>query len=489
MKDSILIIQPFRKPKFRDIIVKNYPYWEVINTNPLQLAAVLEQGGYNVDFLNTQNIFKSFDSTEISKLHKLLSNYTPKVLIIHTDYYMANSSTASFFSIKLISKYYKSVNKNIKIILVGRNGLALGSKVFNIDSNIDIVVKGECEEFICQLIKGIDDENISNIPNIFYKNKDEVIENSGVGQIKDIDSLPTVAFHLLKENVKIIEKETGMLMKEVPISIRTSFGCPMNCNFCGGISNWNDYHFKSKEVIEKEIKYFNEVFGEKGQIYFLTDEIFVYNYNHVSDMVSVFKKNNVRLKGLFAHTRFFNEDAAKKINEITDCVVFGAENCCDEILRTSNKNQKFQDILNAIDIAKNNNLHVSLEWMVGLPGENIKTAIKNLNTIFNLLVKNKVDDINTYVFCAHPNTKFYNECKNYKININGSFDDMLEEGGYPTSSLDSLNTNQIYIYYLLSQLIIKEALYLRGVISSDYIPDKPNMENFEELFNKIKLNK
>lgn len=40
---NILIIQPFRKPKFKEMVVTNYPFWEVINVAPLVTAAILKE--------------------------------------------------------------------------------------------------------------------------------------------------------------------------------------------------------------------------------------------------------------------------------------------------------------------------------------------------------------------------------------------------------------------------------------------------------------
>lgn len=51
---NILIIQPFRKPKFKEMVVTNYPFWEVINVAPLVTAAILKES-YNVQFLSLKH--------------------------------------------------------------------------------------------------------------------------------------------------------------------------------------------------------------------------------------------------------------------------------------------------------------------------------------------------------------------------------------------------------------------------------------------------
>ncbi|WMJ87606.1 B12-binding domain-containing radical SAM protein [Anaerocolumna sp. MB42-C2] len=484
MCESILLIQPFRKPSIREIIVKNYPCWEIINSNSLVMASVLEKAGMKVDFLNMQNLFKSYESVQEDSLKGLLSEYEPDIVIFHTDYYISFTSTAVFYSIKMITSYYKAKSHNTKIILVGRNGLALGKKVFDIDPNIDVVIKGECEDFIVSLIDSIKNNCLKNISAIIYKENGKIVENPGIGRILDFDKLPVPAFHLLKNVLELAERFTGLKMRFVPVSIRTSFGCPMNCRYCGGVSTWNEYHMKSKKSLENEIRYFKEVFGNKGKIMFFADELFAYNMDHVNDVADIFMKNSIKIDGLFAHSHIFNEELARKVQKISDFVVFGAENCCDEVLANANKKQTYESLLKAIDIAKKNNLKVSLEWVVGLPGENIKTAAKNINAVYQMIATGQVDNINSYVFCPYPNTEFAVNKEKFGLVIYDSFDEMVEEG-YPTYSLTNLTSNQIFIYYLLTQVMIKEALLDREQFQGHFIPQECNLERFEELLEKV----
>ena len=78
---NILIIQPFRKPKFKEMVVTNYPFWEVINVAPLVTAAILKES-YNVQFLSLQNIFKSYESNQSNELFHILNLYNPELYFI-----------------------------------------------------------------------------------------------------------------------------------------------------------------------------------------------------------------------------------------------------------------------------------------------------------------------------------------------------------------------------------------------------------------------
>lgn len=488
MKNSVLLIQPFRKPSLREVLVKNYPCIEIINSDALILGAVIEQAGYQVDFLSLQNIFKSFDNEQYEQLEELLNEYHPDYVIFHTDYYIAFTSTAIFYSVKKITEHYKKKSPHIKFILVGRNGLAMGEKVFDLDENIDIVMKGECETAIVSVLKAFDSANMEGIPGIIYKSHGKYRETAGEGNIGQIDRLPVPAFHLLNHTRKIIEKYARVKVSSLPVSIRTSYGCPMHCRYCGGIRTWNNYHCKSKEYLDREIAYFQQVMGTEGQILFIADELFTYKKEHIQDVVEVLTKYKIRLGGLFAHSAFFTDEIAEMLSDITDMVFFGGENCCDEVLVIANKQQTFDSLMRAVEIAKRHGLGVTLEWIVGMPGENIRTAAQNINNIYNLLVTRKVDMINTYVLCPYPNTEFADNMEMYGLKVFDSIDEMLEEG-YPTYSTKQLSSNQIYVYYLLSQLVVRMALIDKESFKGKYPPMQCNIDRFEEIMKKVEGNR
>lgn len=483
--ETVLIIQPFRKPKFKDMVVSNYPYWEVVNVEPLTMAAVIEKAGYDVHFYALQNMFKSYSSQCENDFDSVLGKINPDILVISTDYYMANGSTAIFFCVNLVIDYYKKHGNIKRIILTGRNALSLRKENFSLIKDLDVVIKGECENIICDILNSKEHE-LKNIQGIIFKSGTEIIENLGYWKIENWDNIPLPAFHLLGENIEIIQNIVGVKMKHLPITLRTSFGCVKNCNYCAGIENWNNYHLKPIGYLEEEIELVYRLFPNTVQLYFLADEIFTVNKEHVKAVVEILSKKKIKVMGLFAHTKYFDDEIAELVKEITDTVLFGAENCCDSILKLANKGQSFGDLLDCVKLAKKHKLKVSLEWIVGLPGEDVETAIKNLHTIYKMIATNVVDHINTYVFCPHPNTEFDVNKSKFDLKIDKNYDDMLEEGGYPCSKTSKMTKNQIFIYYLISQLIINDAHEVQGNLPEDYEVGNYNIEMFRELFDKIR---
>ncbi len=488
--NKIAIIQPFRKPKFKEMIVKNYPNMEVVNTAPLQLASLLKNEGYGIKFISLQNSFRSYEENDYNRLLEIIDDIKADLYIFHTDYYMSNTNTASLFSIKLISKIIKEKNKDIPIILTGKLVENLRGKLFELLPNIDYAIKGEGEDVILSLLKEIttiEEGVISRLKTraILYKRNQEVLENDGVALVSNYNVLPIIDYSMLDYTIKITEKSLGKEIPNLPISIRTSYGCPFKCNFCGGTKNWNNYRMKTSEVIRCELEIIKRSCSGKLKIVFLADELFTYNREHVQQISIAFKGHGIKVSGLFGHVKYFDIERARDIKEMSDTILFGAENCDSNVLVKANKNISFENVLHATKIAKRCDLAVGLEWIVGLPGETIDTVIKNINLMYTLVMNKTVDFIEPYILCIHPDTEYDIRSEMYGIKSKGNYEHMLEEGGYPQYELDNLSSNQIFVYYLLASLMINEALRTKKFIDYNIESSCINISEFRKLFKMI----
>lgn len=112
-------------------------------------------------------------------------------------------------------------------MLLGKNGETLGKELFNIIDTLDIVVKGEADEFIVDLVDRVfESTDIKGFPYIYVKDSEGIYCGEGVGRVENVDSLPVPAYELLEDTLKWIEIVNKMPMNTIPVAIRTSYGCP-----------------------------------------------------------------------------------------------------------------------------------------------------------------------------------------------------------------------------------------------------------------------
>lgn len=486
---KILIITPFRKGKIIESIVSNIENYEVINTAPLQLCSVLENEGHEVEFLALQNVFRSYnENLHNCLLKKIIGRFEFDILIFHTDYYMNNSNTAAIFSMQIISKIVKNMMKRIKIIYCGKLTEMLEEELLRLVPEIDIAIRGEAEPIIGEILDELSiQQYLVKFTSCIINIDNEIKSYDGVSYIYDYNKLPIINYGFLENTINIINKYVRKV-DILPISIRTSYGCPFSCKFCKNTKNWNRYRTKSKETIDAEIKNINKACDGKLKIVFLSDEIFTYSLKHVVDICEILRMNNIIVNGLFSHVNCISEEILYEVKNITRSIILGAESFDKKILETANKGIIFESLLEKLSLIRKHNLAVGLEWIIGLPGSTIETHLNDFNQIYMLIVNKKADFIEPYIFTPHPNTEFYNESKKYDMIINKNYSEMLEEGGIPQFFYKGkLTSQQIYALYFICKMVISEAEKAREHIIYEMEFGKVNLCDFEKIIGEFVL--
>lgn len=485
---NILVITPFRKGKLIESVVSNIMNYEVVNTAPLQLCTYLKSQGHDVEYISMQNIFRSYKDEDYERLKLIIHSCKFDVLVFHTDYYMNNTNTATIFSIKLISDIVKKMDKNKRIIYCGKLTEMLEDELLQLLPSIDIAIRGESELVINSFIeeKNINFDNYKKFNGCLLNIDKKIVNSRGVNYIDDYNKLPAIDFSFLDKTIYLIEKYI-MKVTKLPISIRTSYGCPYACNFCKNTKDWNKYRVKSSLIIRKEIENLKRSCNGKLELVFLSDELFTLNKKHVIEVCKVFEDNEIILNGLFSHLNNLNEEMIKYISRISRSILLGLESCNNTAIKYADKNININNIFKLAKLVKENKMAIGLEWIIGLPGTTIEDELRDLNAMYIFIANNIVDFIEPYILVPHPNTEF---CKNnlkYNIEITNCYEEMLEEGGIPQISYNELNRKQIYVLYLISNIVISEAYKAQGHIKDKMIQGDMNIKEFKkimELFNE-----
>lgn len=490
--DVLMILPPKKQNLSRMFVDTHPPLNQGIDSVPLRLATIIEEE-FRIDILFLNYIlYKYSNSIEdkeyiISKLNLL----KPKVIIFATDYWISNRSTAYVNPTIEISELCKQYLPDTKIIVVGKQPMIDSSIYFEDTSAIDICVVSYPEELINNLISSIiTKSDLSNIPNIRYRKNYEIISTEYKPQNIDFSSLPVPAYNILARHKKELLSIVSPFCSDIYLTIRSSSGCPLKCDYCAGISQWNSIMYRSKDRFREDIHFAKECLKDSFKFTFLDDEMFTFNKDHVLDIVNVLLEEEIVLRGVFSHVHFFNKDVAALLKGCVDSIMFGAENFDDKVLRSLNKKNSLKSILDSVLIAKKNGLRVRLEYIVGLPYEDIESVSNNLNMIYNLIASGKVDDISPYILVLHPGTKYQKNPSDFGIVIEESnYDNSHELYSYPQYNTKYLSSNQIFVYYLL----VKEAIamgkrgrniYLRN--SLQYNEQYYNQAIIRSLMEKIK---
>ena len=172
-----------------------------------------------------------------------------------------------------IAKIVKEYDSKIKV-LYGGVYVTMNPDVAIQDDNVDYFFLGEGEHTLPGLIKYLKGET-KDLPKkgIMYKDKKtgKIINLGKAEYIKDLDSLPPPAYHLVdftKYSTKVTRRNSVDSPRNFPYArLYTSRGCPYDCSFCqvGEISG-RKFRFQSVKKVLEEMKILKEKFGVKSFI-------------------------------------------------------------------------------------------------------------------------------------------------------------------------------------------------------------------------------
>jgi len=465
-----------------------YPVEEPWDSPPLLIAGSIEAAGFEVRFLPLQNIYSAFDEEQdIQELKKLICENKARMVIFASDYFIASRSTATLYGIRLVSRLMKEDENPPIIGITGRLATTTREKLFSFAEKVDFLVVGEAEVVIGEIVSGIFGEGLAvggQHVNVITPEKVNSREIEPA-RIEDVNTLPLPAYHLLHPALHIFERTRKRPLINLPFSIRTSLGCKFQCKFCAGVPNWQNYRLKSSTRIAAEIDYLFSNLRGIARLSFLEDEIFTLNEVHVREVTTLLAERNIRLDGVYTHSSLITPKIAKLLAPVTDKVFFGLDNADDGILKKMGKGQTLDTVLDAVKIAHEAMLKVHLEWIIGTPDETVDSLITSLGAIFNLLITGTVHSINSYVFCPHPGTEYTENHKAYGFDIIENFEGIQESGGFPASKPLKLSRNQVFSGYLMSQLVIAEAMQARNMLGAATEVRPPNRSALHQLFEQI----
>lgn len=334
----------------------------------LYISSFLEQHG----FLN--QVFDSTFST-LETLQKELLEKKPDVVAIYTN-------LMTKLNVLKIVRFIRSQHSltSCKIILGGpevrnhrENFLRYGA---------DLIVIGEGEETILELIRHLDDpetSELNQIRGIAYLEKNEVITTADRPLIKNIDHLP------LPNRKKIDftpylgtwKKHHGYSM----MSVNTMRGCPYTCKWCSRAVYGGSYRRRSPALVAEELKFIKEMY-QPDMIWFV-DDVFTIHHNWLREFAAQVKKQDAVIPyEIISRADRLSEEVIKILKD-SGCfrVWVGAESGSQKIIDAMDRRVDVTKTAEMIQLIKKHGIEAGTFIMLGYPGEtkqDIKETIKHL---------------------------------------------------------------------------------------------------------------
>jgi len=359
------------------------------------IAAVLEEGGVDVKIIDAAALEMEWDT-----LKKEIENYSPDVVAI-------TALTPTINKALKTAKIAKKTCPNANIVMGGYHPTFTYTELLKNDF-IDIVILGEGEYTMLELVKTLEKGgDLKEVKGIACKD----FTTPPRDIIKDIDSLPFPARHLLpmdEYKVLNIKLPTGTLI--------SGRGCPFNCSFCASSAmHGRKMRFRSAQNIVDEIEHL--ISDYDAEMIAFMDDTFTLRPERVIEICDEIKKRDLDFFwGCTARVDTVSKSLLEKMREAGCITIFyGVESADQQLLDGMNKKISVDKIRNAFKLTKEADMRTIASVAIGMPGDTKENIEKTINFVKDLDASYAIFSLAT----PYPGTAFYNEARaNDLIKVN-----------------------------------------------------------------------
>ncbi|MFC1951691.1 B12-binding domain-containing radical SAM protein [Chloroflexota bacterium] len=392
------------------------------------IAAVLEREGYQVALL------------EANALKLQPEDLVP--LVTGVDVVGLTAMTPTINTAMAIAHHLKKAYPDLPIILGGAHATLLPEETLIAAPEIDILVRGEGEVTIIELLQALEYERpLSEILGISYRKDDEVVSNHARPKKVDLDSLPFVAYHMLPWRKYKPHPPHG---RALPFAaIITSRGCPYGCSYCSKPIFGNKFRGQSPERVVEEVAYYKSRFGIKELAFY--DDVFTLDRRRAYAIADEIMKRGLKIHWTCeTRVNLVDKELLRHFKQ-AGCysIAYGIESGSQEILNTLDKDITLDQVEEAVHISQEAGLQTIGYFMIGSPGESPETIRQTIQFAKKL----KLDFAQFSITTPFPGTKLYDLYLDDKKGVNVPWESFFYAGSgrgvSPVFESSLLNRNDI----------------------------------------------
>ncbi|MGA2796164.1 MAG: radical SAM protein [Thermoguttaceae bacterium] len=330
------------------------------------LAAVLEREGHDVTILDAHA-----ERLELDSLTPWMHEQGDFELVGIT------ATTPLIGNALEIAGRVKAQWPHTLVVLGGVHPTVLPDEVLA-EPAVDLVVRGEGENTLIDIAAEKPWEAINGIS---YRRDGQVLHNPDRELIRDLNSLPFPAYHLLP--MSKYRPAAGAVKRTPATSVLATRGCPGRCTFCYRIFG-DRLRFRSGVKVAEEVKLLQDRYRIR-EVCFYDD-----TFTAVKPEVQAFCRAVIDWKmdltwSCFTRIDAFDEETFRMMKD-AGChqVMFGVESANPIILKNINKKIDVDKVEHVIQSMQKLGLDVRAAFMLGNPGETEASMEENIRFALRL---------------------------------------------------------------------------------------------------------
>jgi len=395
------------------------------------LAATIREKGHSAAIIDMPILEMGFDEI----VDKIESN-PPKIIAI------SNRSTYSFPIVCKLATIIKKAFPHTPIIVGGTYVSFAPQEALKSEENIDIVVIGEGEITLSNLVKKIiSRKDFSKTKGIAYRDDaGNIVRNEDSEPIKDLSIIPLPALDLLPIEKYVERKERYIL--------DTTRGCLYGCDYCTSSYTKFSIRYRPIEQVMDEIKLAYNLGFEN---FYFFDDLFTANKKLAVGICKEIVKNKIKIKWpCMTRLNLVNDEVLGWMKKAgCDLVAYGVESTSERYLKDIGKLHQLKKTEEIFELTKQHGIRPLAFVIFGLP----KTTFKDEMETIKFINKIGADAVGAFSFKPYPGTIYYSHPSDHGIRIidnNFSRWSQLDEPTHETKHLtkDEIVESMLVCNYL-----------------------------------------
>ena len=375
------------------------------------------------------------------------------------DYIVINTTTPTLEQDLKVCDATKSVNSSIKTIAKGAHFLTFDTMVLDAHPALDIIIKGEPELTLKEILE---EKPFEEILGIVYRKDGVSIKNPNRPFNEQLDRLPYPARHLVDNT--IFKRPDNNKTQAV---IKVSRGCPFHCFFCLATPvSGHKVRMRSPENIVGEIRECVEKYGITNFIFW--SDIFNIDRNWTIDVCNEIIDSGLKITWSSNTRADTADDETASLMYKAGCrlVSIGVESGSQYMLEKMGKKTNLDQIRNTVKIFKKHKFKIFNYFVLGLPWETEETAEETIRFAIDL----DSDFISFYTATAFPGSRFYDYVQEHKLAEGANAEEFYKSAYcYPTVRTHFLSKDRVFElhkqaikrFYMRPKFILRSLLNIR----------------------------
>lgn len=363
---------------------RNDPYISLVPTGLCYLHACLQEAGHESKLAN----FSAWPTTRISEE---LQSFKPDIVGISQWTHNRHAS------LELAGVCRAALPGSI-IVMGGGHATFCYQDILTEGSSVDIVVRGEGEITLLELISGIASETPwQQIDGLAFRDSGSIVVTPARKTIDDLDTLPLPARYL--------GTSVGLDLEFQSEFIVTTRGCPSTCYFCSSPDFWGrNVRFRSPQAIVEEILYLRQQYG---LIYFsIRDDTFTADRTRVLEFCSLLQQQTQILWNCQSRVTAIDEELLTAMKRAgCECIQLGVESGSPRMLQQLGKKISPPQIERACALIRKIGINLSVYLISDIPGESDDDIQQSIDIVRHI----QPEDGYVSPLAYYPGTRLYKD--------------------------------------------------------------------------------